>query len=497
MVARVLFCVFGFVFVQTALARGGDWKVVYSSSDGLEGRALEVLTEGMGKYLLREGRNSVYFVLPLERVGGPVVAKRHAVVIGRPDENPDVRRLLGQTAVPPGGYVIRSCQEGSSRKIVLAGDTPSAVLWAVFDFLDVALVEMCDRVRDASEWKKIYVGEFFDHEDGPSYERVRRPQTPVRSVFSWGHVVDDYRMFFREMARNRFNRVILWNEHPPVNATEVVKEAHAWGLELLWGFAWGWSTEDCVHSKTDDLKALGDKVFAEWRDVWRPLGGDGIYFQSFTEQTRTRIGSRSVAEMVVELVNDVSSRIHRENPKLNIVFGLHATSVVDDLETVSSVDPSLEILWENCGEKFGGFPYYEVDDRPDDAFVKRILDLGHRSGLVWKCQLRQDWSRWEHQSGAYVLGHAGKDLLKRDRSVAAPLHRFYEELWMRRGEEAYDHIRTVRNSGRQPVEFNAVAEHNPPFSYPTVVQAELFWNSEDSWDDIQRRARLRVSGSER
>ena len=61
MMMKGLFCALCLLAVLTASARGGDRKVVYSSSDGLEGKSLDVLTEGMGKYLLREGHSSIYF----------------------------------------------------------------------------------------------------------------------------------------------------------------------------------------------------------------------------------------------------------------------------------------------------------------------------------------------------------------------------------------------------------------------------------------------------
>ena len=50
-----------------AKMRGGTWKVVYSSAEGPEGRALEVLTERMGTHLLREGHLATPMVLPLEK----------------------------------------------------------------------------------------------------------------------------------------------------------------------------------------------------------------------------------------------------------------------------------------------------------------------------------------------------------------------------------------------------------------------------------------------
>ena len=57
---------------------------------------------------------------------------------------------------------------------------------------------------------------------------------------------------------------------------------------------------------------------------------------------------------------------------------------------------------------------------------------------------------------------------------------------------SYDFIRHVRAGPRPPREFNAVAEYNPPYGFATNCQAELFWNSEEPWEEIARRARMRA-----
>lgn len=110
-----------------------------------------------------------------------------------------------------------------------AGDTPSAVLWAAFDFLDVVAPEL---ERHLAGHAGRYAGTFFRANKIPAFQCVRAPETPVRSVFSWGHVVDDYRTMFRGMARARFNRAILWNDQYVVNAREVVDMAHSWGVQV-------------------------------------------------------------------------------------------------------------------------------------------------------------------------------------------------------------------------------------------------------------------------
>ena len=67
---------------------GGTWKIVYSSAEGPQGRALEVLTERIGFHLLRERHLAIPLVLPIEQDGGePVKGKRDMIVVGRVQEN--------------------------------------------------------------------------------------------------------------------------------------------------------------------------------------------------------------------------------------------------------------------------------------------------------------------------------------------------------------------------------------------------------------------------
>lgn len=473
--------------VKVDAMRGGTWKVVYSSAEGPEGKALEVLTERLGPHLLREGRFSTPLVLPLEKSGGPAVGKRDLIVVGRPGANAALDAWVKPGDVPKGGYLVRTLRADGRNVVVLAGDGPNEVLWATFDFLDTVAPTL---ERKVDGFAARYAGEFFRLAEVPDSSFATAPETPVRSVFSWGHVIDDRRTTFRAMARARFNRAILWNDQLVVNAKDVVRCAHDWGIRVYWGFSWGWTLSG--RDGAVDLEALADGIVAEWREKWKPMGGDGIYFQSFTETNKERIGDKPIPEAVTELVNLVTARIRAEAPDTDIVFGLHANSMrrPGAAAAIAKTDPSLEILWENCG----GFPYWEANgkvSRPNEAFVDEILALTLRAGLVWKAQLRMDWSHYVPPAGPFVLGCAGERVLKRDREVVAPLLANYDEDWVRNGRTAWEHIRHVRAGGHPPREFNAVAEYNPPYGFSTLVQAELFWNSRDDWEEIVRRARLR------
>jgi hypothetical protein len=471
--------------------RGGTWKVIYSSAEGPEMRALEVLTERVGQHLLRERHLATAFMLPLEKDGAiPVQGKRDRIIIGMPSKNATLKALLGNVKVPTGGYFIKTQHYKGANTVLIAGDTPSAVLWGVFDFLDTIVPQLEAKIKGQHNR---FAGTFFRAPKIPNCVHSAAPETPYRSVWSWGFVLDDYRSAFRAMARARMNRVIIWNNRPVVNAKEVVDCAHSWGLEVYWGFSWGWTFSD-QDAKNLNFDKLANDIIEQWRTMWKPMGGDGIYFQSFTETSRKMIGGRSLPEAVTELVNRTVKRIHEESPNTKIIFGLHSTSIKrpGGTEAIAKVDPSLEILWEDCG----GFPFSDANGRiskPDTAFCKKVLALTPNVGFCWKAQLRIDWSDFVSPSGPFMLGTAGAKLLARDVENARYRHTSLDEDWLRNGKFAWEHLRELRaNAANKITELSAVAEYNPPYSAATMGQAEIFWGTKDSWETISYRARLRT-----
>ena len=45
-----------------------------------------------------------------------------------------------------------------------------------------------------------------------------------------------------------------------------------------------------------NLKKMSDGIIDERHRIWKPMGGDGIYFQSFTETDKQELAGRSIAE---------------------------------------------------------------------------------------------------------------------------------------------------------------------------------------------------------
>jgi hypothetical protein len=479
--------------------RGGTWKAIYSSAEGPEGRALEVLIERYGPPFLRESAHSNCFVLPLEKDGGKAVTtKRDIIVLGVPAQNATLRSVLGDAVkrVPAGGYLIKTDHKRGRNIVAIAGDTPQAVLWGMFDFLDVHVPRLESRI--ASQHRR-YAGTFFRAAKIPASEYATAPQTPIRSTWYWGQTIADYRTAFKEMARGRFNRAIIWNDQQVLNAREVVQYANSWGVEVFWGFSWGWTLSG-QDARNLNFDKLADEIVNEWRTVWKPMGGDGIYFQSFTETNKRFIGGRSLPEATVSLVNRVASRILKEAPGTRFVFGLHSNSMryPGAAEAMKKVLPEIAIIWENCGG-YNSFPFWELDGRrggPNRAFCEKVLALTPKAGLCWKAQLRMDWGNYVPPAGPFLLGCAGNRLYARDRAYATPRLWSFDEDWILNGKTVHEFMRHLRAGKNPPNELHAVCEYNPPYFFQTMCQAELFWSSVDSWEEIARRARQRVQAAE-
>ena len=364
--------------------------------------------------------------------------------------------------------------------------SPAAVIWAVSDFVDDGLNALAIRNWDGIRSRAA----IFQKPEIGTYESRRAPKTRTRSVFTWAHVIDDYRAYFRNLARLKFNEVILWNNRPPINAREVSAYARSWGISVLWGYAWGWST-NCNCVDFEHLDRLEDDIVREWREVWRPLGGDGIYFQSFTELAKEEINGHPIAESVVGLVNRVTKRIRAESPSERIVFGLHAMSVEKRLDVIDKTDPSVEILWEDCG----GFPF-NVGRKFDPAahlkLTDRILAQNREIGLVLKGMLTQDWTRFAYQSGPYILGCASQATREEDARIVEELWKPYGEDWETRGKVAYDLVRHIQAARpNRPAALNAALNANGDVRFPFALVAEMFWSADEPYETLTRRVRAR------
>ena len=333
--------------------------------------------------------------------------------------------------VPAHGYRVRVCEPEDGRQLVeLIGADDAALLHCCMDFCGqyISKARLSHTVA-----KPYYFQPLFTEKPLPAADYARAPRIANRGLWTWGISVYDWREYLRNMARLRLNELIIWNDFAPVNGREIVRYAHSLGIRLIWGYAWGWDTT----MRLDVSQQAVDDIIERYEREYAALGGDGIYFQSFTETREETLDGRLIAEAVVEFVNRTAGQLLERHPGLRLQFGLHSESVKNRLEYIARVDPRVELIWENCGS----FPYSRT---PNDtagfeetlAFTDSIIRLrpDAATGAVLKSQTQLDWPRFEHQTGPAMLGCASEAAIQARLPLKRDIWRYVEDEWLDHGE---------------------------------------------------------------
>ncbi len=340
----------------------------------MERKVIELVSTEMGRFLNRDPGVFTLHVLPCLRT--EVLPQGSAVVIGRYESSALLRAHLQREDIPLDGYIVKVMdhpEQPGCKLVLIAGDTKSAVFYGAAAFTQDYFAYAAPRLSSLH-----LVHELFSGHPLPNWEVRSAPKFKTRSVWCWEHTITDYRQYIETMAALRYNQLILWNDYPPINADEIVDYAHAYGIELIWGYAWGWK-DKCgeagyLERITADLDGLTDQVVEQYEKEYAPLKGDGVYFQTFTELHRKEVGGRPFGQVVTQFVNQTAARLWERHPGLHIQFGMHALSIFsapDQLAYLADVDPRLEILWEDCG----AFPYHYCPEESAPALVEKTNEF--------------------------------------------------------------------------------------------------------------------------
>ncbi len=469
------------------------WEIVYSRYDGMQAKAMQLLSAEVGYRVTRDPGVYTLYVLPCVQESS-VLPEKCAIIIGRREESALLQQYIRPEDVPEDGYCIRVMKNPLNDMynwILIAGADDAALYYGAVDFLDHYLVQhshypMCDN------------NETLDFEL-PDSIHISRPQTKRRTIFTWGHPINDYRLFMRNMARLKLNEVIIWNDFCPVNAAEIMAYAHEWGIRVIWGFAWGW-IDGCGNIKSIDdeyLAGVKQAVLDTFEREYAHLDLDGIYFQSFTEVWDSQIGGRSIAETVVKLVNETADELMARHPGLEIQFGLHADSVRNNLEAISHTDQRVEIIWEN----HDAFPINsEPDFQKENAFestsdfIRKILTLrpGAKTGILYKGYCTLDWSKFAYQRGPFLLGESHPRLIAHDTALREQRWRFLQGQWMQYGESAQKIAQLIH--GLDPegnVALGMAGMFDDGIWFPEAVSSHMFWNSDGTYERTMREVAAR------
>ena len=472
-----------------------EWKIIYTKYDGIAKKALDLLSKGAGGLLIREPNVYRIYVLPCEQEGCEV--SKNAFFLGCYSDSRLIQRYVDKSEVPEDGFLVKIIQnpnEEDGRFVILTAHTEQELFYSVVSFLDDYIPGYAPK-HGANRMPEL----IFDS-PLPVASYIEAPDYKTRSIFTWGHSINDYRAYIDNMARLKFNELILWNDFVPLNIKDVIEYAHAYGIKVNLGYSWGWIDGCGKITDISDQRLLELKkgIIAEYESKYSDTGCDGIYFQSFTEREDEFIGGRLIAEAVTTLVNMTSAELLQKHPHLKLQFGLHATSVAKRLDEIAKVDPRVEILWEDCGE----FPYHYQSFVADEiqydktlVFTKKLLELrnGIGVGLVFKGVMMLDWTKFVNQQGPYVMGENSKKTAKHDRCLRASAWLEYSADWIRNGNRAAQMLRFIKNNRLGEVNMCLAGTFDGGIYLPMALCAEMFRSCGEEYADLLSRVARRPS----
>ncbi len=416
------------------------------------------------------------------------------IAVGTAEDNPYIASLVeeGIISIPndPDGYVIRvldNRRNPEKQLTVLAGASAHAVCYAVSEYIGNYLPE-----TESRDLHKLRFVPYFTRKTAETF-RVRVPKIRERGVWTWGHVIYDYKRFIDNMQRLRMNMITVWNDHPPINAREFVEYAHGAGIKVIWGFSIGWGYKVNI-SDSDALDRIIDEALAHYEKNYSNLGGDGIYFQSFTETDQDTQNGINIAHAVRIYVNKIYERFKSRFGDVRIQFGLHATSVKKYLDEIGGIDPSVEIIWEDLG----CFPYeYNPENTVDHeqmlSLTERITTLGEgKMGAVLKGLSCLEWMEFENQLGRYPMGVWCERSVEDRRYKQKKFWRRVNAFWLKNGNLAREAMLRLYSGGANTVEAlveDGLLEEKIPFA--VAVMSELMWDPECEMDEIIYRTAIR------
>ncbi len=341
-----------------------------------------------------------------------------------------------------------------------------------------------------------YCVNFFE-KGMPDFSYTSRPAVRERGIWTWGHVIYDYRDFIDNMVLLKMNTIIIWNDFVPVNAKEMVDYAHSCGIKIYWGFAWGWDT-NCNLISVEDTKASSKEILKLYEEQYGHLGGDGIYFQSFTELATEIIGGVLIADAVTQFVNQTCGLFFEKYPDLEIQFGLHATSVKDRLNFIAKTDKRIRIVWENCG----AFPFSYI---PKDIktfektkeFVKKIDVLRGKDdkfGVVTKGLTKLSWYEFEHIEGPVHSGTSSRQMKQNRVTRKHKIWKYLQAYWLTNSDKVYEIIKTMAEDKNGDLLITALVEDGmfeENIMFPVAIYSEMLWDNTTEVNQMINEVALR------
>ncbi len=454
--------------------------IIYSSLTDLQKKAIEVLGEFLLEYT-EEYPMCFDVNTPFDK------ENFHCIYIGTKETNSYIRENSKANLTKPQEYCIKV----SDGVAVIEGFDDSGVLYGCVDFYNKYLLNV--------EYKlTLYFSIKNPFEDIlPDFELQSAPSVKDRGIWTWGHVIYDYRSFIDNMLKLKMNTLIVWNDFVPLNAKEMIEYAHSCGVKVFFGFSWCWDT-DCNRFSLDTILSESVNVFEKYEKEYSLLNADGIYFQSFTELDKDNIDGVLIADAVTRFVNHTSALFFEKYPDIELQFGLHANSVHDKLEFIKNVDERIRIVWENCKVfPFLDFTYEDKLFEEGKTFVKEIAILrgnADKFGVVTKCSSALDWNAFKHADNSVLIGKGSKSF-KNNRIVRkSKLWKMVQAFWLNHADKALEMIKLMADTKDGDLLVTSLVEDGvfeENIFFHVALYSEMLWDTNSDYNALVNQVALR------
>ncbi len=446
-----------------------NWTILYDRYS----YAVEMTYSAVMDYMVNTSINC----MKLQDAGRSLAKENNIIYIG----------ACGEYPAPKDGYRLKSLiTKWGTQVVILTGCDLVNTVYAAVDFKEKYLVKAMN--ADVHNGPYFFRRPFVDLM--PEIDVSFTPVVKMRSLWTWGYVIYDYKRYIDNMVMLKLNCLILWNDFPPENAKQIVDYAHERGVKIIWGYSWGWDT-NCAQVDVKNLEKISDEAIRAYQEQYADLGGDGIYVQAFTESVGEKIGDVIVAEAVTDLVNMTAKKLLELYPDLYIQFGLHAPPVKNRLEYIANIDPRVLVFWEDCG----AFPYSYIPKNVKNfdetvAFTEKLKRLRNGGfGAMFKGMTCLDWTTFEHRPGTFILGAASKGVIKERTAEKQKFWKYIQAYWISNAKYLYEMVKVFDKDDV----VGALVEDGMLESgiwFPVALYAEMLWDTESTVDEILSRVAL-------
>ena len=251
------------------------------------------------------------------------------------------RAAAGSDSLKPQEYAVHA--PGGASEASITGGDDRGVLYGTMDFIHDHLTG--------------YLA-------GTPIDRREAPHIATRGIWTWGGRIYNYERLLDNMARWKFNSICVWHRFAPKNARALAAYARTRGIGVVWGYAWGWGMPVCP-SDSLERETWKRYIIETYRTTYAAAGGEGVYFQTFTEvYSKTqfcRFGekcpngctNKSAGELLSGWVNPLVEAFAKEFPGVRIYCGVHGHAFHESLQGLDRLDRRAEMVWEDVG----AFPF--------------------------------------------------------------------------------------------------------------------------------------------